>query len=120
MIRFVATLTFLALLSLAAVGTPIFADGPPVQPDELDSVLIKDHSKVSLLLRETVQEFQETGSVSQATLRGEPDGNFGETEDYAGAPGSSSKQPNNLVRFDGAGNVQVYIHLTSTGEDTLE
>ena len=50
-------------------------------------------------------------------------GNYATTKDSTGSAGSSpnpASSTDDPVRFDSSGNVQVYIHLENTGDETLQ
>ena len=127
MARLTAILVVLAIVSLAAADHPVFADDPPGQEDEGTSSFAKSDSNVSQLLQDSVKEFRETGALRSATQR-----DFSTRESSAGTKDSpagaesrargespSSGKPDELVRFDASGNVQVYIYLKDTDEAAL-
>ena len=117
MVRLTAILVVLAIVSLAAADHPVFADDPPGQEDDGTSSLAKSDSNVSELLRDSVKEFRETGALpSAAQTKDSPGG----TRSRDGAVVPSSGKPDELVRFDSAGNVQVYIHLKHTDDAALQ
>ena len=127
MARLASVLVVLAIVSLAAADRPVFADDPPGQEDEGTSSFAKSDSNVSQLLQDSVKEFRETGALRSATQR-----DFSTRESSAGTKDSpagaesrargespSSGKPDDLVRFDAGGNVQVYIYLKDTDEAAL-
>ena len=115
-----AALVLLAILAgLALVGAPVFADGPPEQTGKEDSV-------VSPLLQQFIQEREGASDQvaretdSGAVTRSQPGGRLS-TKDAPAASGSiSSASKDDPVRFDFSGNVQVYIHLGNTSDETIQ
>ena len=114
MVRLTAILVVLAIVSLAAADHPVFADDPPGQEDEGTSSFAKSDSNVSQLLQDSVKEFRETGALRGATPK-----DSSTRESRATREAVSSGKPDELVRFDSAGNVQVYIYLKQTDETAL-
>ena len=112
------------------IGSSVLADDPPAQPVPSSSAVVKYDTGVSPLLREMVQQRQQTGgqpttpSDRQTHTLGVADGASAQvgsplSRENVGSGGSSSRSTDDLVRFDTSGNVQVYIHMESTGEEHL-
>ena len=127
MARLASVLVVLAIVSLAAADRPVFADDPPGQEGGGASPFTKSDSNVSQLLQDSVKEFRETGALRSATQRdfstresstGTKDSTAG-AESRARGESPSSGKPDDLVRFDAGGNVQVYIYLKDTDEAAL-
>ena len=114
MVRLTAILVVLAIVSLAAADRPVFADDPPGQENDGTSPFTKSDSNVSQLLQDSVKEFRETGALRGATPK-----DSSTRESRATREAVSSGKPDELVRFDSAGNVQVYIYLKQTDETAL-
>ena len=130
MIRIAPVLALLILAWLIVIGSSVLADGPPAQPVPSSSAVVKYDTGVSPLLREMVQQRQQTGgqpttpSDRQTHTRGVADGASAQvgsplSRENVGPGGSSSRSTDDLVRFDTSGNVQVYIHMESIGEEHL-
>lgn len=115
-----ALATIVALIFLAVVGTPVFADDPPVQDVKQDQV-------VSPLLRQFIEDRNAVASqpatptVDQGLTRSSSGGGASvwETETIDVAQ-PETDTADDLVRFDSSGNVQVYIHLQDTNDSTLQ
>ncbi len=116
-----AAIISLALLAcLALAGAPVFAQEPPEETGKQDS-------PVSPLLqrfidqRETTSAEADTQSDSGAVTRSQS-GDGLTTKDAPAADSAPSKSDttDDPVRFDSSGNVQVYIHLENTDEETLQ
>ena len=116
--RTIALITLAALAAFVLLGAPVFADEPPGKQD----------SPVSLLLLQFIE--QREGAAAQSGSQPEdgavthslPDSDATTKEAEVGATtaSGSSESQDDPVRFDSSGNVQVYIHLKSTGADTLQ
>ena len=113
-------LAFLILLWLTAVGTSVFADEPTAETG-------KEDSAVSPLLQQLIDQRESTPAQQSPQPASEavphwqfPDGGA-TTKD---APGSESPAATDtkdgLVRFDSSDNVQVYINLDDTEDETLQ
>ena len=103
-------LVLLLLLGLIVDGAPAFAEGSPPAPG-------KDDSKVGPLLRGLLRE-------SSASTQPRAAQQQREAPDYAVTRGLDADAPpsepqRDLIRFDDAGNVQVYIYMESTDEEAL-
>ena len=116
-----AAIISLALLAcLALAGAPVFAQEPREETGKQDS-------PVSLLLqrfidqRETTSAEADSQSDSGAVTRSRS-GDGLTTKDAPAADSAPSKSDttDDPVRFDSSGNVQVYIHLENTDEETLQ
>ena len=131
MIRIPAISLILVLFGLLAVGYPAFAQGPPEQGGGDLSFSAKNDSNISQLLLESVGARSE-GSLQPGAVTGDSATRDTVTRDSGkdtrsavGAAGESADgnapgNVGNLVRFDSTGNVQVYIHLRSTDETSLQ
>ena len=134
--KIAALITLVALACLAVFGTPVLADEPSAESGKQDSV-------VSPLLQQFIQEREGSGEqrrpqpASDGVVRGQSAGGDATTKDVPGsiggdattkdAPGSASSSPTSKasstgdpVRFDSSGNVQVYIHLDNTDDETVQ
>ena len=108
------------------------ADGPKDQFGKQDSTF-------SPLLQQFIQEREDSEgpqAASDSVVRGQyasreattkdaagSTGNYATTKDSTGSAGSSptpASSTDDPVRFDSSGNVQVYIHLENTGDETLQ
>ena len=116
----IATLgALVALACLVLFGTPAFADDPPYGAGKQDSV-------VSPLLQQFIEQRespaaqgasqQDSGEFTRSLSGGLT------TKDALAAAAAPSKSgaTDDPVRFDSSGNVQVYIHLENTDDDTLQ
>ena len=116
----IATLgALVALACLVLFGTPAFADDPPYGAGKQDSV-------VSPLLQQFIEQRespaaqgasqQDSGEFTRSLSGGLT------TKDALAAAAAPSKSvaSDDPVRFDSSGNVQVYIHLENTDDDTLQ
>ena len=116
----IATLgALVALACLVLFGTPAFADDPPYGAGKQDSV-------VSPLLQQFIEQLespaaqgasqQDSGEFTRSLSGGLT------TKDALAAAAAPSKSvaSDDPVRFDSSGNVQVYIHLENTDDDTLQ
>ena len=117
--RLFAILLTLVLLWLALVSATALADG---QKDQFG----KQDSTVSPLLQQFIQEREDSEgpqAASDSVVRGQYASREATTKDATRSadssqtPASSTDDP---VRFDSSGNVQVYIHLENTGDETLQ
>ena len=118
--RAAALIALLTLVSFALFGAPVFADGPPEQAEKEDSV-------VSSLLQQFIQQRESGASqpsqqlATGALVRGQSDDSGETSKDAPAGPDPvSSESKDDPVRFDSSGNVQVYIHLENTDDDTLQ
>ena len=117
--RHFAALSTLVLLWLALVGSAALADGPTDQSGKQDSI-------VSPLLQQFIQEHEAAaGQANQqasrdGVTRSQTDSGFSAKD----APVTTDSQPSDAkddpVRFDSSGNVQVYIHLDNTDDETVQ
>ena len=129
-----AGLVGLAVVCMIAVDNPALAQEPPDPRDARIASTDKADSNISSLLRDSVNEFRKTDSVGSAepgartrnaatsissTSRAAKD-LPADGEDGAVEDGPATDTGDDLVRFDEAGNVQVYIHLKSTDEAALQ
>ena len=140
MVRIVAILILVVVACLAAAGHSVLAQGPPEQENDGEASSGKNDSNISQLLLEAIGERGRTGAQtgtgtkdtasrdtsggqrsasadtrSPASTRGE-DLQSGVSKDGS----ETSRDYGDLVRFDDDGNVQVYIHLASTDEASLQ
>ena len=117
-ISLIALLTLVA--SLVLIGAPASADDPPEQKS-------KQNSPISPLLQQFIQERESPAAqssqddVRKAFTESQSDGGL----TTKNAPSSQSATPktgtsDDPVRFDSSGNVQVYIYLENTDDDTLQ
>ena len=150
MIRLAAALIFLVVACLVTVGYPVFAQGPPEQGSGGVSSSGKSDSGVSQLLLDSIDERgsdgTQQGGVTKDRVTKEADtkdagardaGDGGKsvpggtgsttvtsTEELLGGVSKeefeTSRTVGDLVRFDESGNVEVYIHLESTDEASLQ
>ena len=140
MIRLAAILIVLVLACLVTVGYPVFAQVPPEQESGGLSSAGKSDSDISQLLLDSINEGGRGGTQQGAITRDavtRDSGKGGQAD--AGVVGSSgatggeellsgvtkdgfepSQTADDLVRFDRSGNVEVYIHLKSTDEASLQ
>ena len=140
MIRLAAILIVLVLACLVTVGYPVFAQVPPEQESGGVSSAGKSDSDISQLLLDSINEGGRGGTQQGAITRDavtRDSGKGGQAD--AGVVGSSgatggeellsgvtkdgfepSQTADDLVRFDRSGNVEVYIHLKSTDEASLQ
>ena len=132
----VAGLVGLVVVAMMTVDNPVLAQEPPDQQDAGIASTDKADSNVSSLLRDSVNEFRKTVGVSSTeqgvTTRKAATAEAGssraakdvavESEDGArvGEDSSATGTGDDRVRFDGSGNVQVYIYLESTDESALQ
>ena len=126
----------LVVVGVMTVGNPALAQEPPDLQDSGTASTDKADSKISSLLRNALNELRSTdrvgGTVREAVTRSTETAEGGSApaakelavdgEDgaRAGADGPATGTGDDLVRFDGAGNVQVYIFLTSNDEAALQ
>ena len=113
-------LIWLALAAcLALLYAPVSADDPPAETGKLDS-------PISPLLQQFLEEQESaaTQSIQKANSETFPHSQSGDgliTKSAPEASNSPSSSPNDdPVRFDSSGNVQVYIYLENTDDDTLQ
>ncbi len=136
MIRLTAILLVLVLACLAASGYPAFAQGPP-QNEDGDSSTVNNAPGISQILLASIADRNSGGGSQQGViprdtgLPGLDTKSEGVAEaGFAGkpVPGSAEFTPTaeddgpdleDAVKFDDDGNVEVYIHLHSTGEEAL-
>ena len=131
-----AGLVGLVVLCMIAVDNPASAQQPPDPQDAGIASTDKADSTISSLLRDSVNEIRKTvgvgstepeattrkaaaadASSSRAAMEVAVDGEGGAREGYDGSPTGAE---DDLVRFDGAGNVQVYIFLKSNDEAAFQ
>ena len=131
MIKILAMSLILVLFGLLAVSYPAFAQGPPGQGGDGLSFSAKNDSNISQLLLDSIGARGEGslqpgaatgGSVTRDTVTRD---SGKDTKSAVGAAdesgdGDAPSDVGNLVRFDSTGNVQVYIHLRSTDEASLQ
>ena len=140
MIRLAAILIVLVLACLVTVGYPVFAQVPPEQESGGVSSAGKSDSGISQLLLDSINERSRGGTQQGAVTRDAVTrDSTGSGKGDASAVGSSgttggeellsgvtkddfetSRTVGDLVRFDRSGNVEVYIHLKSTDEASLQ
>ena len=111
-----ALVLLVAAVCLGFLGAPVFADDPPNKQD----------SPVSPLLQQFIEQREDTpvqgsqqsdsGAVTRSPFSGDQTGK--NTADTTSS--GSSDTSDDPVRFDSSGNVQVYIHLDNTDDDTLQ
>ena len=131
MIRIPALSLILVLSGLLAVGNPAFAQGPPEQAGGGLSFFAKNDSNISQLLLDSIgarseASLQPGAATGDSVTRGivtrdsgkDPRSAVGEAVESA--DGNAPSDAGNLVRFDSTGKVQVYIHLRSTDETSLQ
>ena len=119
----------------------MFAQGPPEQESSGASSAGKSDSNISQFLLDSISD-RGRGGAQQGAVTGDTvtgDSGRGGLADAARASGSSgavggeellsgvskddfetSQTVGNLVRFDDSGNVEIYIHLKSTDEASLQ
>ena len=119
-VKSLAILALLVAFSLATVDSSLLADDPGTEYD-------KEDSAVSPLLlqfierRETSMQPQTLQENSDAATRSQASDNGAKTkEEQSASDPSKSGAPGDRVRFDSSGNIQVYIHLKNTSDDTLQ
>ena len=116
--RHFVALSTLVLLWLARVSAAALADGPTDQSGKQDST-------VSPLLQQFKQEREDSEgpkAASDRVVRSQYAVSDATTKDTPGSAGSSptpASSTGDPVRFDRSGNVQVYIHLENTDDETL-
>ena len=140
MIRLAAILIILVLACLVTVGYPVFAQVPPEQKSGSVSATGKSDSGISQLLLDSINERGRGGTQQGAVTRDAVTrDSTGRGRADAGVVGSSgatggeellsgvtkddfetTQTVDELVRFDNSGNVEVYIHLKSTDEASLQ
>ena len=140
MIRLAAILIILVLACLVTVGYPVFAQVPPEQKSGSVSATGKSDSGISQLLLDSINERGRGGTQQGAVTRDAVTrDSTGRRRADAGVVGSSgatggeellsgvtkddfetTRTVDELVRFDNSGNVEVYIHLKSTDEASLQ
>ena len=140
MIRLAAILIILVLACLVTVGYPVFAQVPPEQKSGSVSATGKSDSGISQLLLDSINERGRGGTQQGAVTRDAVTrDSTGRGRADAGGVGSSgatggeellsgvtkddfetTRTVDELVRFDNSGNVEVYIHLKSTDEASLQ
>ena len=140
MVRLAAILIVLVLACLVTVGYPVFAQVPPEQESGGVSSAGKSDSGISQLLLDSINERGRGGTQQAAVTRdavtrdstgsGKADagvvGSSGATEggellsEVSKDDFETSQTVGDLVRFDRSGNVEVYIHLKSTDEASLQ
>ena len=136
MIRLAAISVILALACLLPVG--LFADEPPEQENDGVSFSGKKNSAISQLLLDSINEAGGTGTQQLAVTRDSvirnqgKDGRSAATDSGEPVNGEellsnaskndleASQTIGDLVRFDRSGNIEVYIHLKSTDERSLQ
>ena len=114
----IPALLLLLLIWFAAAGTTALGDEPPAAYGKVDL-------QVSPLLTRFIEQRQ--GAESQS--RQQPSGvvsSRSQSGDSIDKSASSAEDPastetaDDPVRFDSSGNLQVYIHLDNTDEETLQ
>ena len=140
MIRLAAILIVLVVACLVTVGYPVFAQEPPEQESGGVSTSAKSDSNISQFLLDSINERGSGGTQQGAVTRDAVTrDSTGSGKGDASAVGSSgttggeellsgvtkgdfetSRTVGDLVRFDRSGNVEVYIHLESTDEASLQ
>ena len=140
MSRLAAILIVLTVTCLVTVGGPVFAQGPPEQESGGVSTPGKSDSNISQFLLDSINNrgsggTQQRVGTGDAVTRDSTGGSRADSS-VAGSGGTdegeellsgvskddfeTSQTVNDLVRFDSAGNVEVYIHLKSTDEASLQ
>ena len=115
----VSFILLVALACLTLLSALASADDPPEQTGKQDS-------PISPLLQQFIQERESaaTQSIQKANSETFPHSQSGDgltTKSAPEASNSPSSSPNDdPVRFDSSGNVQVYIYLENTDDDTLQ
>ena len=140
MIRLAAVLIVLVLACLVTVSYPVFAQGPPEDESGGVSSSGKNDSGISQFLLDSISDRGSGGAQQGAVTRdsvtrdstrsGRADagvvgssGTGGGEELLSGVSKDdfeTSQTVGNLVRFDRSGNVEIYIHLKSTDEASLQ
>ena len=140
MIRLAAILIVLVVACLVTVGYPVFAQEPPEPESGGVSTSAKSDSNISQFLLDSINERGSGGTQQGAVTRDAVTrDSTGSGKGDASAVGSSgttggeellsgvtkddfetSRTVGDLVRFDRSGNVEVYIHLKSTDEASLQ
>ena len=136
MARLAAITVILALVCLLPVG--LLADGSPEQENYGVSFSDKSDSGISQLLIDSINEAGGTGTQQLAVTRDSvirnqgKDGRSAATDSGEPVNGEellsnaskndleASQTIGDLVRFDRSGNIEVYIHLKSTDERSLQ
>ena len=120
MTKLAVILTVLVIACLVTAGYPVFAQGPPEPVGKADSV-------VSPLLQQFIKERESATSqpgaqpASGSTVHGNAAAGGATTKDAPAASDSASSDSEEAyVRFASSGNVQVYIRVKNTDEDTLQ
>ena len=140
MSRLAAILIVLTVTCLVTVGGPVFAQGPPERESGGVSTPGKSDSNISQFLLDSINNrgsggTQQRVDTGDAVTRDSTGGSRADSS-VAGSGGTdegeellsgvskddfeTSQTVNDLVRFDSAGNVEVYIHLKSTDEASLQ
>ncbi len=140
MVRIVVILILVVVACLALAGRTVLAQGPPEQENDGEASSGKNDSNISQLLLEAIGERgrtgAQTGTGTKDTASRDTSGGQRSASANAGSPASTrgedlqsgvskdgsetSRDYGDLVRFDDDGNVQVYIHLASTDEASLQ
>ncbi len=118
--RKAALISLLALACLLLIGPPASADDPPEQTGKQDT-------PISPLLQQFIDERESAAApsgqddVAKAPSESQP-GYGSITKDARSSQGKTPRfdTPDDPVRFDSFGNVQVYIYLKNTNDDTLQ
>ena len=135
MIRLATVLTVLVAACLVTVGYPVFAQGPPEQESGGVSSTGKSDSNISQFLLDSINQ-RGSGGTQQGAVTRDSTGGSRADSGVAGSSGAARREELlsgvskddietsqtvvNLVRFDDSGNVEVYIHLDSTDEASLQ
>ena len=124
MTRLVAILILFVVGSLITAGDFVFAQDPQGQESGGVSFPVKNDSNVSQLLLDSIGELSGAATQSGDATKGSVTKDSGKggrsvakgVSASGGAPGTMG----DLVRFDSSDNVQVYVHLASTDEASLQ
>ena len=124
MTRLVAILILFVVGSLITAGDFVFAQDPQGQESGGVSFPVKNDSNVSQLLLDSIGELSGAATQSGDATKGSVTSDSGKggrsvakgVSASGGAPGTMG----DLVRFDSSDNVQVYVHLASTDEASLQ
>ena len=140
MSRLAAILIVLVVACLVTVGGPVFAQGPPEQERGGVSTPGKSDSNISQFLLDSINNrgsggTQQRVDTGDAVTRDSTGGSRADSS-VAGSGGTdegeellsgvskddfeTSQTVGDLVRFDSSGNVEIYIHLESTDEASLQ
>ena len=135
MIKLAAVLIVLVAACLVTAGYPVFAQGPPEQESGGVSSTGKSDSNISQFLLDSINQ-RGSGGTQQGAVTRDSTGGSRADSGVAGSSGAAGREEllsgvskddietsqtvGNLVRFDDSGNVEVYIHLDSTDEASLQ